>query len=81
MSTTTHPANPFHDLVDDLLEASAAFRVDYLHHKLTGAKVVLEDDAADGLADLLELAAHGLQLLLKDRGTPHQTKEGSADHA
>lgn len=60
--TTTAPA--FRRLAEELQEASAAFRTDYLHHKMTGATVVLEDDAADSLADMLHEAGTAITLLL-----------------
>lgn len=65
--TTTKPAaagDAFRKLANELQEASAAFRTDYLHHKMTGATVVLEDDAADSLADLQHEAGTAITLLL-----------------
>lgn len=38
---------------EDLRRAGAAFAADALHHRLTGATVVLEDDAAEELAHML----------------------------
>ena len=60
----TPTGRPFRDLADELHQASAAFRADAIHRRMTGATVVLEGDAADGLADLLMLAATAVTLLI-----------------
>ena len=64
----------FHKIAAELKEASAAFRVDALHSRLTGATVVLEGNAPDGLADLLDEAALVIDALLSAVGDPTTPK-------
>jgi hypothetical protein len=54
----------FRELVEELEETSAALRMDALNNRLTGAIVVLDGEAPDGLADLLHVAGHAIGLLL-----------------
>jgi hypothetical protein len=50
---------------DDLRRSGAAFAADALHHRMTGARVVLEDDAAEELASMLCQHADIHEMLLK----------------
>jgi hypothetical protein len=59
------PTPTIHKLVDDLNRASAAFRADALHNRMTGAIVVLEGEAPDELADVLHEAGTAVTLLLE----------------
>lgn len=50
---------------DDLRRSGAAFATDALHHRMTGAPVVLLDDAAEELANMLHQHADLHELMLK----------------
>lgn len=60
----TPEMHAFRELAEELEEASAAFRMDALNNRMTGATVVLDGEAPDGLADLLHVAGHAIGLLL-----------------
>lgn len=50
---------------EDLRRSGAAFATDALHHRMTGATVVLLDDAAEELAKMLHEHADLHDLMLK----------------
>ena len=50
---------------EDLRRSGAAFATDALHHRMTGATVVLLDDAAEELASMLHEHADIHELMLK----------------